>query len=91
MNIHELEIDKRLLAVGILDALRTARQVAFENAREMPDLLATYQAIEALYQDTAISFGTKIIPVFDRNQHIAQRIEAGDEAYTVAFGTGPAI
>lgn len=91
MNIHELEIDQKLLAVGVLDALRTARQVAFDNAREMPELLPTYQAIETLYQDTATAFGAKIIPVFDRDQHIAERIEAGDEAYTVAYGAGPTI
>lgn len=91
MNIHELDINQKLLAVGVLDALRLARQVAFDNAREMPELLPTYQAIEALYQDTALSFGAKIIPVFDREQLIAERIAAGDEVYTVAYGPAPTV
>lgn len=91
MNINDLDLDNRILTVGVLDALRVARQVAYDNAREFPALHATYEAAEKLYQDTARAFGANVIPVFDREQRIVKRIEEGDEFYTVAYGSAPII
>lgn len=91
MDVKSLDIDRKLLVVGVLDEMRRLRQIAYENSLEMPELLPAYKSAEALYRETASAFQANYIPLFDRQAHIAERITKGDEAFTVAYGNRPRV
>ncbi|MCZ7860916.1 hypothetical protein O9X98_05820 [Agrobacterium salinitolerans] len=82
MNVYTLGINERMRVVEVLDALKVARQTAFAAAREMPSLRHVFDEAEALYVKVSEEVGAKYQPVYDEEQHIADRIAHGDAAHT---------
>lgn len=89
MDYSELKLDDKLVVARLLETLKTARQVAYEAAKDMPALEDVFVECEARYRAFAARIGAKAAPVFDRDAHIANRIEKGDRDYVEAFGDLP--
>lgn len=82
MDVYTLGINERMRVVELLDALKKARQTAYVVAKEMPGLRHVFDEAEALYVKVSEEVGARYQPVYDEEQHIADRIANGDAAHT---------
>ena len=89
MDVHTLGINERMRVVELLDSIKRARQTVYVVAKEMPDLRHVFDEAEALYVRVSEEVGAKYQPVYDEEQHIADRIAHGDAAHTFVYENTP--
>lgn len=63
--------------VRLLEALRSARQIAYEVSREDASLQPWYERAEAAYGDFAAQAGVDPEPVFDEDAYRERMAERG--------------
>jgi hypothetical protein len=77
----ELDLDDRINIAAILKFLSDTRQAAYNLAKETPQLETAYDRAEEACRTFTEEFGIAPRPVFDREEHCAERQAAGDELY----------
>lgn len=91
-NIHRLRdrglsYDDIEALISVADALRTARQIIYNQAKARPDLtlMPTYGDANGLYEGFCRMHDMEIAPVFDEAEHIKERIAARDPLYIEVY------
>lgn len=72
-----MSIETTMRNVRLLDALRSARQIAYEVSREDAGLLPWYERAETAYVEFAAQAGIDPEPVFDEDAYRARMEERG--------------
>lgn len=63
--------------VNVLDGLKTARQIAYVNAKRRPGLMPTYGDINGIYRGFCNMIGVPYEEPFDSEAHAAKRRAEG--------------
>lgn len=78
-----VKLDDRSALIDVLTGLKSARQIAYKNAKAFPHLglEEIRDATEAQYQGFCTAIGVRPEPVFDAEEHAARRRAEGHPDY----------
>lgn len=89
MNIRSLDFDMQKLVKTMIDMLESARQDAYEIAKEIPQLRGAFLEAETLYGKAVIQYGVPYKPVFDRDIAISEILSNSSHAPVERAGNTP--
>ena len=86
LNFLAMTIDQQIAISGTMQMVYNARQAAYQFMDDVPELKTTYLDLDRAYTDLCDMIGRPARPVFDKNEHIARQIAAGNRDYVETYG-----